>query len=234
MVYNGTSCGLNKSLWVPNFWLPTAKTAVRSLSFNYCFMDKDLGEMFLNFPLHPSLAAYSGFDLSHFRKQICSTAKISIAKGARCFGRWERCWMGLRPSPYWCVRFYYMAEEFAKGYHKDPSNSLKWDRIILNLPGSRGFNPTMPWVMKWDTPRQMIAGDIVSFIDDLRISACDEETVWAISRQLLSRYQYLGIQDATRKTRPPTRDEVTAWAGSVFVTSQDEVKVTVTDRKSVV
>jgi hypothetical protein len=28
LVYNGTSCGLNRALWAPNFWLPTAKSAI--------------------------------------------------------------------------------------------------------------------------------------------------------------------------------------------------------------
>ena len=43
MIYNGTSCGLNNSVWAPNFWLPTARSAARVLSYYYCTMDKDLG-----------------------------------------------------------------------------------------------------------------------------------------------------------------------------------------------
>ena len=37
LVYNGTSCGLNGCLWTPNFWLPTAKSALRSLKFQLLF-----------------------------------------------------------------------------------------------------------------------------------------------------------------------------------------------------
>ena len=227
MVYNGTSCGLNAAVWAPSFWLPTAKTAARLLSFNYCFMDKDLGEMFLNFPLHPTLAAYSGVDLTHFKHVVEGTLNPS----GRLLGRWERCWMGLRPSPFWCVKFFYLADEFARGNHQAPSNSLRWDKIILNLPSSQTFNPSLPWVMKWDSHLNRIAGDIIAFVDDLRASAFDEEAVWNIARQYLSKLQYLGLQDAARKTRPPTRDEPSAWAGSVFKTTSDEVKVMTTQEK---
>ena len=82
MVYNGTSCGLNEAVWAPNFWLPTAKSAARCLSYNYCFMDKDLGEMFLNFPLHQTLVQYSGVDLSPFRTLLSMksnfTSRINV------------------------------------------------------------------------------------------------------------------------------------------------------------
>jgi hypothetical protein len=51
-VYNGTSCGFNESIWAPDFWLPTAKSATRVLYYNYCGVGiADLGEMLLNFPL---------------------------------------------------------------------------------------------------------------------------------------------------------------------------------------
>ena len=70
MVYNGSSCGLNDAVWAPGFWLPTAKTAARYLHFNLCFMDKDLGEIFLNFPVHEQLASYLGFDLTHYKHHL--------------------------------------------------------------------------------------------------------------------------------------------------------------------
>ena len=37
MVYNGTSCGLNASLWAPNFWLQSSESALRFLTCDsYC------------------------------------------------------------------------------------------------------------------------------------------------------------------------------------------------------
>jgi hypothetical protein len=70
LVCNGTSCGVNASLWGPNFWIPAPKTALRVLDFNYYSVDLDLGEMILKFPLHPSLQPYSGVDLSHYKTTL--------------------------------------------------------------------------------------------------------------------------------------------------------------------
>ena len=139
--------------------------------------------------------------------------------------------MGFKPSPYWAVRFYYLAEEFARGNRWDKDNPLRWDRVILNLPGAKDFNPALPWVMKWNALIENIAGDIVAFVDDLRISGVSEEVAWAIARLLMSRLQYLGLQDASRKTKPPTRNRVSAWAGTVFKTGAEEVKMLVTEDK---
>jgi hypothetical protein len=130
LVYNGTSCGLNWSLWAPNFWLPTAKSAIRVLGFGYFSVDIDLGEMFLNFPLPAILREYSGVDLSPFREALKELMKTNFP--ARFWVRWERCWMGLRPSPYMAIRFYYWAEEFARGNPRDRKNQLRWDDVVLN------------------------------------------------------------------------------------------------------
>ena len=81
--------------------------------------------------------------------------------------------------------------------------------------------------MKWDTLLGSISGDIVSFIDDLRSSDFDEGTAWTIVRQYLSWIQYLGVQNTSRKTRLSVRDALSAWAGDVFKTSKDVVKVIV-------
>ena len=66
----------------------------------------------------------------------------------------------------------------------------------MNLPGNKEFNPALPWAMKWNSVIGNIAGDIVTFVDDLRVSGFDEETAWKIARQFISRLQYLGFQDS--------------------------------------
>jgi hypothetical protein len=50
------------------------------------------------------------------------------------------------------------------------------------------------------------------------------------SRTVASRIQYLGIQEASRKRRPPTRTPG-AWAGGVFRTSAMSDSVTVSQDK---
>jgi hypothetical protein len=51
VVYNATVSQLNDAVWAPKFWLPSADTALRQLTFMFFVVDFDLGEMFLNFAL---------------------------------------------------------------------------------------------------------------------------------------------------------------------------------------
>jgi hypothetical protein len=231
MVYNGTSCGLNDVLWAPNFWLPYPATAARLLSYGYYMVDIDLGEMFLNFPLPKLLKRYSGVDLTPYAEELHKSRepKKPLSSG-RQWVHWTRCWMGLKPSPFMAIRFYYLAEEFARGNRWQKDNPLRWDRILLNLPGATDFDPTMPRVMKWDELIKNIAGDIVAFVDDLRASGHSVERAWAISRQVVARLQYLGLQDAPRKRRPPVRTPG-AWAGSIFTTTENTVLQSISQEK---
>jgi hypothetical protein len=68
------------------------------------------------------------------------------------------------------------------------------------------------------------------FVDDLRGSGPTVEKTWAVSRTVASRIQYLGIQEASRKRRPPTHSPG-AWAGGVFCTSSTNVFASVSQEK---
>ena len=83
--------------------------------------------------------------------------------------------MEFRPSFYYAVRFYYWVEEFARGNPKQISNPLRWNKVILNLPGNPAYDPTLPRVMKWDKVINNITGDIMAFMDDLPASGLAEE-----------------------------------------------------------
>ena len=129
--------------------------------------------------------------------------------------------MGMRPSPYNAVRQYYWGEEFARGNPSDKSNPMGYDRIRLNLPGMPEYDPAFPKVMKWqdmdsDAATGHIAGDVVTFIDDVRITGWSKENCHAVRRQFASRIQFLGMQDAPRKFRPPSQTSAGAWTGTVF------------------
>ena len=65
MVYNGTGCGLNNSVWVPYFWLPTVRQTLRSLFPDYSQCDLDIGEMFLNFLLDYTMREPPVVDVQH-------------------------------------------------------------------------------------------------------------------------------------------------------------------------
>ena len=228
VVFNGTSCGLNEAVWAPNFWLPTADSMSRSIGYNYKFVDIDLGEMFLNFPLHPSLQLYSGVDLSPFGKQLQEELPdLKWPDNKKFYAKWTRDWMGFAPSPEWACRFYYIAEEFVRGDEKEPRNPLRWDKVILNLFGNKNYNPALPSVIKWNSLAKMMAGDLKAYVDDLRAIGWSLEHAWQIARHVASRLQFLGIQDAARKRRIDNGP----WAGSIFISDEDKVQRTVSKEK---
>ena len=229
VVFNGTSCGLNDQVWAPNFWLPTAKSMIRSTSYNYKFVDIDLGEMFLNFPLNKQLIPYSGVDLTPFKDRLIEDKILSEKYKLNNFlyATWQRDWMGFKPSPEWACRFYYFAEEFVRGNEEESSNPLYWKNIVLNLMGNENFNPALPTVYKWDDIAQKIAGEIKAYVDDLRTIGRTLEHAWSIARLVAARLQYLGIQDAPRKRRVDNGP----WAGTVFNASPTQIQTTVTALK---
>jgi hypothetical protein len=143
VVYNGTTSGLNEKLWSPGFFLPNADSAGRLLMYNSYTVDADLGEMFLNFPMDPRIPPDAGVDLTLLRANL-----DKVPEKGRILERWERLYMGMKPSPYNSVRYFYWGEEFARGKPLGESNALRYDPVILNLPGMESFDPSMPSVVE--------------------------------------------------------------------------------------
>ena len=226
MVYDGTSSGLNRALWSPAFWLPTPDTALRQVTFyTYC-VDIDLGEMFLNFPMDPRIQPYAGIDLSPLQGELQKLGQ----EVKTTWERWTRLFMGCKLCPYLSIRYTYHAEEFVVGDRLLAGNPMHWDHTVLNLPGMVSFNPALPWVYRWDNRSQRLAASICAFVDDFRIAGNSVENAWQVARQVASRLQYLGMQDAPRKRRPPSQNPG-AWAGSVFRISSESVAKTVSQEK---
>ena len=97
---------------------------------------------------------------------------------------WTRVWFGSRQSPEVACTFYYLAEEFIRGNQQESGNPLRWDEIVLNLIGSKDYNPTYPNVYKWDSRMKRIAGDLIAYVDDLRALGFSMEEVWKIARRV--------------------------------------------------
>ena len=63
MIYDASCSGLNKALYSPWFNLPSVDAMTRWIIAGSWASDNDYGDMFLNFPLHPSLQVFCGVDL---------------------------------------------------------------------------------------------------------------------------------------------------------------------------
>jgi hypothetical protein len=180
--------------------MPNASSAVRVVLFYTYVFDSDFGKYFLNFFNDPDIRLYCGVDLTPFHDKIKAHQDLVAGSYIEC---WNRCFMGLQPSTYSAIQYGYLADEFAQGNRKASINAMRWDHIILNHRGPQDYDPALPWVTKWDDVVSPTAGDAVTFVEDVRGSGHSLENAWQVRRQYISRYQYLGIQDAPRKFRPP-------------------------------
>lgn len=91
----------------------------------------DIGEMFLNFCLHPELWPFAGVDL-HPYFQDETRPDLTL------WEHWVRCMMGLKSSLYVCIKALLI------GNHHDYAHPLHWERVKLNLPGETNDNPFRP------------------------------------------------------------------------------------------
>jgi len=66
MVYDGTKSGLNDSIWVPSFPLPTVDTMLRAVTYDTVMSDFDIGDCFLNLVLHDTMQKLCGIDWTKF------------------------------------------------------------------------------------------------------------------------------------------------------------------------
>ena len=102
--------------------------------------------------------------------------------------------------------------------------------IKLNLPGDDEYDPTMPWVYKWDECNGCLASHFACYIDDIRGMGCSEYACRNATRRVASEINYLGQQDAPRKRRPPLRMPG-AWAGAMCFSKDEGLFVTCSQKK---
>jgi hypothetical protein len=233
VVFDGTSSGLNDALWCPNFYLPTSQAAVSILTFSTWMADADLGEMFHNFPMPGRIRKYSGVEVGPMVAAMASP--LTIGKNGQCLLRWSRLFMGMRSSPYNSVRYFYWCEEFIRGNPSGSGNAMQYDRIVMNLPCMEGCDPRQPKVMKWNDLALenvgAVAGDFVTFVDNCRITGWSKESCQAVHHQFASLIQFMGIQDAPRKHRPPSQMQAGAWTGIIFRINADAITKSVSQEK---
>jgi len=239
MVYNGTSSGLNDVIFAPHFGLPTTANTFRSLLLGYYQADLDVAEMFLCFPLGMELRPYAGVDVTLIRTRGAAAAKWEVER-MRLWERWARNFMGLRDSPYRSLQLMLMAKQLSYGKRTDPNNPFAWERVVLNLPGSETYDPSLPWVMKIRSDGHL-ACEVYVYVDDGRITGWCKMECWRAARRFSSVISSLGIQDAYRKRTEALREQGT-WIGGVTLTTPPailteeegrsfQVSVTVTQMK---
>ena len=67
MLYNGTSSGLNISLWSPHFALPKVGSTIRDVEKGTFMADQYIGEMLLNLILIEEVRPFFGVNVTNVR-----------------------------------------------------------------------------------------------------------------------------------------------------------------------
>ena len=180
---------------------------VQALDSDSFMMDCDVGEQFLNFPLHKDVWPYTGVDLGPTLDE-----KDRELGEARWY-HWVRMLMGFKPSPYISVKMTLIAEEVVRGDRHDVDNPFHWATTRVNLPGSTDYEVSKSWISKIRADGR-VAADLFSYVEDERITAPDEDLARKAAHKLGSIQAYFGMQNALRKLRPPSQ-RTGAWSGSV-------------------
>ena len=218
MVYDGTRSGLNDAMFAPWFPLPTVEQLLRVVETESYMGDIDVGEMFLNFVMHKSLRIFCGVDVTPYFPEMKTDTRGTV------WLRWSRCGMGFKNSPYVATQGMGVAEEVMLGDPSDEKNAFRWDTLVLNLPGMADYDPSKAWVAKIRYDDGRVACDVFIYVDDLRTVGPTRDECWQASRTVASVLNWLGLQDAARKRRPPSQ-EPGAWAGSIVHSSGDQVEI---------
>jgi hypothetical protein len=208
-VYDGTRSDLNESVQAPWFALPTIGSMTRWVIAGAWLADNDYGEIFLNFPLHPYLRKYCGIDLLQLFPELIKEGKDFV------IAQWMRNAIGLRGPPYTSVQGCLRAKRHIMGDPKEVGNPFEWDHTELNLSCSKGYDATKPRVMKMQADGD-IALEVVQYVDNVGIIAATRELTWLCSSKMAKGLCFLGLQDAARKRREPSR-RPGAWAGAMVM-----------------
>ena len=190
---------MNDFIWAMHFFLPTMRHTLRSLLPGYYQCDGDIGEMFLNFMVHEMLRELSGVDISHVR----SDDPIFEAARTAAWERWCRNWMGLKDSPVRSIQLMTRVKLVAYGDRRVRSNPFHWERVVLNLPGTDGYRPDLPWVMKVRFDGHL-ACEVFVYVDDSRATGHCRWISWRAFRHFASVCTSHGIQiaESERATSP--------------------------------
>ena len=203
MVYNGTSFGLNDILNAPHFGLPTVRETLRAILPGFHQCDLDVQDHFLNFILHKHMHEYSGVDVWKVQSMVQEDTEWELSWPGT-WERWHRNWMGLRDSPYRSLQWQVRLKLEVYGDRRVLSNPFHWDHDKLNLPGSRGHQADLPWVMKIRA-EEFLAAEIFMFVDDGRVVAHSPDLALRAACAYASRCAKLGVQDASRKQTLPSK-----------------------------
>ncbi len=129
--------------------------------------------------------------------------------------------MGLRDSPYQSLQWQAWLNLDFYGDRRIRSNPFHWEKVVFNLPGSKGYRANLPWVFKlrWEGK---LGVEVFVYVDDGRAIGPTEFLTLMAARWYSSGCTRRGVQDAPRKRTSPTLTPG-PWAGTVTHTEDGRI-----------
>lgn len=225
IVWDMSKNGVNGGADAPKFFLLGFTSLVLRVHSGSYFGDFDVGEMFNNFTVPVAERPYMGVEITP--DTVARLSKLGVAVTTSM--RWCRLSFGWTCSPYSAVSMMMRAVEFAKRPPTDPTSEFRVAKVVLNLPGCPGYDPSLPRVRMLRVDGT-VCSDAVVFVDDGRIISASAYLGRLAIRQLTAGLQVLGIQDAGRK-REFGGQRPRAWTGGVVHTDQNSTRKFVVQKK---
>mmetsp|Transcript_14468 Transcript_14468/g.20830 ORF Transcript_14468/g.20830 Transcript_14468/m.20830 type:complete len:795 (+) Transcript_14468:3270-5654(+) len=226
VVWNLTQNLVNLCCYAPSFQLRNIWSIAMRIMANWHSGDFDVEEQFHNYILESIMREYCGIILS---RGVRGFLEANLPKGTHIpkHYRWGRLPFGWRPAPYFALRMFARGIEIAKGdpHHlptkpNEKRNPYSWSRVVLNLPGSKDYNPSLLRVMKIQSGEgkdTRYAAECITYFDDGWVFADSDEKSKLAIRKVCSGLGRLGNQDATRKRRAEGK-RPGAWSGACIYT----------------
>jgi hypothetical protein len=129
--------------------------------------------------------------------------------------------MGLRDSPYQSLQWQARLKLELYGDRRIRSDPFHWERVIFNLPGSKGYRADLPWVFKlrWDGK---LGVKVFVYVEDGRVIGLTELLTWMAAHRYGSGCTRRGVQDASQKRTYPSLTPG-PWAGTVTHTKDGRI-----------
>ena len=185
--------------------------------------DIDVGSQFHNYRAHEDDRPYLGVRIHDTRNDG--------GHEHEWFMRYAVTHFGGRASPYNACQGQARILELAKGKPWEPDSEFQWDSVLMNLPTSKDWDPSMPRVILLRKDKEL-ASQEVNYVDDIHPVArgVDDTSAVRMARQLRTKMNYYGNQADDKKYRRPTCTPG-AWKGEILHTDQPFPRKSTTGKK---
>ena len=139
ILYNGTSSGIKSSPWAPPFALLTVRSTLWAVERGNFMVDRDMGEMFINFMLREEVRSFCGVDITNVRIEEDWESHMSGG-----WEKWEMNIMGLIDLPYHTCQAVTWDKCIVMGYQLDSNNIFAWGELVMNLPWTKEYDCKRP------------------------------------------------------------------------------------------